>query len=77
MSGWDCDGCHQLIDADGACGCAEREADRDELYGPICPACGGAADDGYENCEFAGSGVYQPGPGDKSAFGCPRMTGTF
>lgn len=69
-----CDGCHYLIDQ---CACDEREAERQELYGPICPACGGADDDGYEQCEFAGSDVYEPGPGSEDSHGCPRLTGTF
>jgi hypothetical protein len=69
-----CDGCHYpLFD----CACDEREAQRAEQYGPICRACNGAADNGYENCEFAWSGVYEPGPGSDEAHGCPRLTGTF
>jgi len=69
--GYLCDGCH----AD-PCVCDEREQARWEEYGPICWACGGAGDD-YANCEFAGSGVYEPGPGSSDTYGCPRMTGSF
>ena len=67
-----CDGCHHV-----ECVCDEREAARAEDYGPICYACGGGADDDYANCEFAGSGVYEPGPGSADIYGCPRLTGTF
>jgi hypothetical protein len=71
---WLCDGCHRPIDQ---CVCDEIEAEREAEWGPICPACGGGEDDGYEQCEFAGSGVYEPGPGSEDTHGCPRLTGTF
>jgi hypothetical protein len=69
-----CDGCHYEI---ALCACDELEAEREEEYGPICFACGGAGDDEYANCEFGGSGVYEPGPGSEDSHGCPRVTGTF
>lgn len=67
-----CDGCHAY-----PCRCDEIAAYRAQDYGPICHACGGGSDDDYENCEFAGDPVYEPGPGSPDTHGCPRMTGTF
>lgn len=67
-----CDGCHAH-----PCRCDELEEQRAEEYGPLCAVCNGGEDDGYEQCEFSGSGVYEPGPGSPDTYGCPRMTGTF
>lgn len=69
-----CDGCHAPLNE---CYCDEIEAEREEMYGPRCFACGGDEEDGWPNCEFGNSGVYVPGPGDEESHGCPRVTGTF
>src|SRR5262252_6550489 len=57
--GYLCDGCH-----DDPCRCDEIAEARWQEYGPICAACGGGEDDGYEQCEFGYDGSpYTPGPG--------------
>ena len=76
MEEYYCDGCHQL---EGHCICDELEAEREEMYGPVCHHCNGDSENGYEHCEFAFDPVYEAGPGsdEPGSFGCPRLTGTF
>lgn len=56
---------------------ADYAEEEDDELGQVCPACNGNDRDGYDNCEFGGSDVYEPGPGSEDTHGCPRMTGTF
>lgn len=69
--------CQQCGHTDLAGACGEGTCSHEDQMEGACGSCGGTEDDGYEGCEFAGHGVYVPGPGGAGEYGCPRLTGTF